>query len=193
MRISSKFIADDWHQLKFKTEDEWQKAIDIFTARIKERFLEPIRLIEKCDFSGFAVMALDCLLMEMLQQFRAGVNRTPAGKSKDFFIDYLTTTSFGEFFDERMATLFYRQIRCGILHQAELRGSSRISVDDDVPLVRYSDDEKGLIVNRHLFHKQLVTEFHNFLDELRNPYKPAVRVKFIKKMKSICQTACEII
>ncbi len=193
MRISTKYIAEDWKSLHFKTEDEWQKAIDIFAERIRERFLEPIARIEKCDFAGFAVMALDCLLIEMLEQFRMGVNRTPPGKSKDYYIDFLTMTSFGEYFDKRQATLFYRQIRCGILHQAELRGSSKIVIDIDAPLVQYAPDNKGLFVNRYLFHAQLKTEFQNYVDSLMNPYNTGVRTKFIKKMKMICRHACETI
>jgi hypothetical protein len=193
MRISSEFVAADWHKLSFKTEDEWQRAISIFTARIRERFLDPITEIEHLDFAGFAVMALDCLLIEMLQQFREGMGRTPAGKSKDYFIDYLTNTSFGKYFDKRQATIFYRQIRCGILHQAELRGSSKIAIGRRLPLVKYADDNKGLIVNRHRFHRQLLTEFDNYVAQIRNPYNIEVRNKFIKKMRAICRTACEII
>ncbi len=192
MRISQKYLASDWKKLDLKNEDDWRTAVDIFRDRIHERFLNPIRHIEDLDFAGFAVMALDCLLIEMLQQFREGVNRTPSGKSKDFFILFLTETDFGEDFDERMALLFYRQIRCGILHQAELRGSSKILARDGLPLVEYAPDERGLYVNRKLFHERLVSVFEKYTMELLDPAKVRIREKFLNKMMSICRVACEI-
>jgi len=191
MQISSNYIAGDWKKLSFDLEDDWQTGIDIFTDRIKERFLDPIKHIDKFAFAGFAVMALDCLLIEMLQQFRAGVYRTPANRSKDFFVDFLTTTSYNEYFDNRKAVLFYRQIRCGILHQAELRGSSKISTSGE--LVIYADDSQGLIVNRLKFHDHLLTVFDQYVDSIRDKSNIETREKFITKMKSICKTACEII
>ncbi len=193
MRISTKYEAKDWHELTFQSEDEWHRAIDIFLDRIRERFLNPIDMIETYEYAGFAVMALDCLLIEMLQQFRKGRYRTPSGQSKEFFVNFLTETSFGKFFDERKATLFYRQIRCGILHQAELRGSSKILIDSEVPLVQYAPDEKGLIVNRKLFHEQLAKELYSYVDLLRVASNAEARENFLTKMKSICKTACEII
>nr|MBN2277816.1 hypothetical protein [candidate division Zixibacteria bacterium] len=193
MRISPKYTAFDWKELNFLSEDEWLKAIDIFHDRINERFLYPISLIEETDYSGFAVLALDCLLIEMLQQFYRGVYRTPAGKSKEYFVSFLTETRFGEFYDNRQAELFYRQIRCGILHQAEIRGSSRVLADPDTLLVRYSDDNRGLIVNRRKFHQLLMQEISEYTERLKDPANKELRSNFRKKMVSICRTACEII
>jgi len=191
MQISSNYLAGDWKKLSFESEEDWQTGISIFIDRVKGRFLDPIDHIDKCAFAGFAVIALDCLLIEMLQQFRAGVYRTPANQSKDFYVNFLTTTSFGEYFDERQAVLFYRQIRCGILHQAELRGSSKIATEG--AMVVYSSDNQGLIVNRLDFHKQLLMVLDQYASSLRDSKNVDIREKFIKKMRSICKTACEII
>jgi len=193
MRISPKYTAYDWKELKFLSEDEWHRAADIFRDRICERFLDPISRIENCNYSGFAVLALDCLLIEMLQQFNRGVYRTPAGQSKDYFVTFLTGTTFGKYFDTRMAELFYRQIRCGILHQAELRGSSKILTGDDIPLVKYADDNRGLIVNRNKFHLLLKDEIDIYIERLLDPDNEEMRQNFKKKMISICRTACEVV
>jgi hypothetical protein len=193
MQISPSFTARDWHNISFESEKDWQCAIAIFKERTEERFLRPIERIETCSYAGFAVLALDCLLIEMLQQFREGVNRTPSGKSKDYFITFLTNTSFGEYFDSRRAELFYRQIRCGILHQAELRGSSQIVNNDDDPMVVYSGDDRGLIVNRRPFHECLIKEFESYLAALADESNKDIRAGFLKKMKSICRNACEVV
>ena len=66
MRISPCFTVDDWKALHFLTEKEWQKAINIFEDRIRGRFLRVIELVERYTYSGFAILALDCLLIEVV-------------------------------------------------------------------------------------------------------------------------------
>lgn len=166
MRISPKYNINDWQQLTFSTEDEWQKAVDILADRIYGRFLKPISRIEAYTYTGFAVLALDCLLIETLQQFREGKASTPRRMSEQYFINFLTTTSFGAYFDDRTAKMFYDQIRNGILHQAEVKESSRVLIREGTPLVSETDDRKGLVINRKLFHKQLVNEFEKYLSHL---------------------------
>lgn len=70
-------------------------------------------------FSGFSVMALDCLLIETLQQFKKGESDTPRGCGEKYYVEFLTDTSFNEYFSEDMAKKFYKHIRNGILHQTE--------------------------------------------------------------------------
>lgn len=165
--ISPKFSVEDWKALSFITEDDWQKAFDILEDRIEDRFLKVIKRIENYIYAGFAVLALDCLLIETLQQFREGVPETPWKKSQEYFENFLTQTSFKKFFNADLAEMFFKQIRCGILHQAEIKGSSRISKHPHVPLVKAAKDLKGLIINRKMFHEQLVKEFRRYLSELR--------------------------
>jgi len=136
-------------------------------------------------------MALDCLLIETLQQFREGVDRTPPRESGRYFLRFLTDTSFGRHFTNETAEMFYRQIRCGILHQSELEGSSRILIRENIPLVKYADDRKGLVINRRLFHQQLVREFEAYVNKLRDPSNRELREKFRSKMDHICRVSGE--
>ena len=188
MWISKNYTIDHWKALTFSNEADWKEAINIFRDRVETRFLEFIRLIERHEHSGFVIVALDCLLIETLQQFYEGVRETPEGKSKDYFVEFLTKTSFGKFFDKSLATMFYKRIRNGILHQAEIKGSSRIRIGEKVPLVKLSKDGNGLIINRKLFHNQLVEECKNYVSRLRENSPPDMdlRNKFRKKMDYIC-------
>ena len=72
MRISPNYTCEDWQKLPFPAEEAWHKAVDIFKDRYRGRFLEPISRIEGYTYAGFAIMALDCLLIETLQQFYEG-------------------------------------------------------------------------------------------------------------------------
>ena len=148
MRISPKYVAADWIKIALCREEDWKKAIEIFIDRLDGRFLRYIRQIEFKKYSGFVVMALDCLIIETLQQFYTGVQDTPIKKGRDYFITFLTRGTFGHFFTEDLANKFYHDIRNGILHQAEIKGSSKISIRTELPLVNYTSDKKGIIVNR---------------------------------------------
>ena len=187
MKISPNYKDDDWRRLKFDREEDWITAIDIFKDRISGRFLIPISKIENYEYSGFAVMALDCLMIETLQQFFKGTFKTPQGKGKEYFADFLTNTSFNNHFDTNMAEMFYSQIRCGILHQAEVESNSKIRITTELPLVQYTDDKKGLVINRKEFHSQLKEEIRIYVRKLKNPLNTDLRGNFKKKMDYICR------
>jgi len=187
MKISPKYSVDDWKVLTFNSEEDWQKAIDIFEDRIRGRFLKIVDIISKYEFAGFAVLSLSCLLIETLQQFREGKAQTPRNKSGRYFIQFLTETSFKNFFTKNSAKMFYDQFRCGILHQGEVKEESRVLIRNGVPLVCITQDRKGLIINRMLFYKQLVKVFEKYVYSLRVKANDNLRKNFKKKMDYICR------
>lgn len=184
------WTVEDYQKIDFSKEDGWQKAIDIFEARIRGRFLNIINEIEGVEYAGFSVMAIACLLIETLQQFYEGKPRTPTRESKTYFKRFLTETSFGKYFDKDKAVMFYCKIRCGILHQAEIKGSSKIWIRVGSPLIEYSKDRQGLVINRREFHQQLVKEFEEYVKRLRDENHSKnreLREKFKSKMDFICK------
>lgn len=190
IRGNKVWTIDDWKKIDFSLERGWQEAIDIFEDRIRGRFLDLIDRIEGINGAGFAVMALDCLLIETLQQFREGKADTPYRMSGEYFRRFLTRTSFTSDFDVKKADLFYDQIRCGILHQAEVKTSSKIQTRDEIPLVS-ADRSGGLIINRRKFHKKLERVFQEYLDALRksDPIDEPLRKNFRDKMDAVCRIA----
>lgn len=185
MQISPRFKASDWTSLDLTQESGWVKAAEIFEDRINGRFLEMVERIEDVKFSGFAALALDCLLIETLQQFIEGVDETPRGKAKQYFQKFLTSTHFGGGFDATTAAMFYEQFRCGILHQAEIKGSSKVWKVGRV--AQFSADRKGLIVNHKTLHSKLRGAFADYVTELRRGSDPTLRDNFKKKMDFICR------
>lgn len=190
IRGNKVWTIDDWKKIDFSQEAGWQKAIDIFEDRIRGRFLDVIERIEAVNGSGFAVMALDCLLIETLQQFWEGKAETPDRMSGEYFRRFLTRTSFYLDFDRQKAKLFFDQIRCGILHQAEVKGSSKIQTKGEIPLVSL-DGSGGLLINRRKFHERMEKVFQEYLDALRksDPPDEPLRQNFRDKMDAICRIA----
>lgn len=198
MRISPKYTTEDWKSLHLSIESEgskWDKALDIFRDRFWGRFFKPVSLIRGCEFAGFAVMALDCLLIETLQQFRHGCKESPKGyyqegtlkgrsRAKEFYASFFVDFCF-DCFDKHKAETFYDEIRCGILHQAETKGNSLIRKVGE--LVAVTDDGKSLNINREAFHKKLLDVFEDYAKKLGDPSNVELRKNFIKKMNSICR------
>jgi hypothetical protein len=192
VRISRNYRVRDWTALSFDHPDDWDTAIAIFEDRIQSRYLDIVSLIAIKEGAGFAILALDCLLIETLQQFREGKACTPGGQSASYFVRFLTETAFGQYFTEDTARLFYKSFRCGILHQAETLTGSRIVAGRRFGLVTPTPDGTGLIINRTLFHNLMTQVFSGHLAELRNPANEALRANFRKKMNHICRVPASL-
>lgn len=189
----------DWQELNLSStssRENWTAALEMFKKRI-DRFLEPVRaLMSSSDtktilFSGFAIMALDCLLIETLQSFRTGrlnPERPNDHQSTKMIVDFLTQRPlFKSYFpDARKASLFCNHFRNGILHQGEVKSSGRIRIDTP-EMIMPSDDKRSFIVNRWIFHEALVQEVNGYVTELLEGKDILLRDNFIKKMKEICR------
>ncbi len=189
MKISPNYFTDHWNKLDLSdpstNPEDWEKAILIFEDRIRGRFLDIVVRIQPETFSGFVVMAIDCLLIETLEQFYRGVPDSVGG-SQSFFTHFFERSDrLKKEFAENHRKLFYEQFRCGILHQAEIKGDSLVRKVG--PLVQNIGN--GIIVNRQKFHEILVCEFNHYVQKLRdqNPIDVDLRLKFRTKMDYICR------
>ena len=187
MRISWNYTVDDWKRLRFASETDWERAVKMFEDRLETRYLEHIRAILLSPTSGFAVLALDSALIETLEQFRRGKPTTPKKQGQQYFESFLTETAFGEHFDVHRAGLFYKTIRCGLLHQSEAEGTSRIKRGGKLPLVAYTVDHSGIVINAPRFHKLLEMVVREYAAKLRDPHSGTEREAFWRKMNYICR------
>jgi hypothetical protein len=191
MQIAPGVQAAEWQALKLDdhASPDWARAVQILEGRIHERYIEPIDHLIAAEETrppterrfGFTVLAVDCLLIETLGAFLDGLEDTDE-KSKATFCKFLTTRPlFAGDFTKDLAKRFYKEFRCGILHQAEIGGDSKVwSVG---PLI--CDDGGKLIINRNQLHERLKAEFQHDLAELRNPANVYLRAKFRRKMDFI--------
>lgn len=137
-------------------KEVWDKAIDIFRDRLTKRYFETIDWIlekgekeeanSKWKGEGFAIVTLQCALIETFAAFQKGEveKHNDDGypgwcKQKDFgktnFIDFLTT-HFGDTFTDDItsnpskfsAEEFYYSVRCGLMHQTRTKGEWLIKV-----------------------------------------------------------------
>ena len=177
MYISPQYEVAHWAALDLSNELDWKKAVAILQDRMNGRFFDIVDQIQDGDFSGFAVLRRTACSSESLQQFKEGADTTPYKAGRRYFEDFLTQTSFGKYFDKTAAGMFYDQFRCGILHQAEIKKSSKVHRYGE--LVKLTPDGQGLkIVNRKEFHAELHKVFAAYLGELSDGTATRLRENF---------------
>lgn len=193
MQIAPGVDSSEWQALNLDDPNglDWETAISILRRRIHGRYFAPAEQLILAEQNkpayerrfGFAILAIDCLLIETFGAFLQGLERTD-GISEATFCKFLTTRHrFSGVFTEPLAKQFYKEFRCGILHQAEVGGGSKVwSVGD---LVREANG--ALTINRNELHERLKADFDDYLTELSNPANATLRQNFSKKMDFICR------
>jgi len=190
------WIVQDWITLKEQKHMDWEKATQILHDRIHGRFLRVCDNVKKLEGAGFAIVSLNCLLIETLQQFWDGEEETRTKSDvafKNFFKNF-------KFFDngfeyEKVAVMFYKQIRCGLLHQAQIKGQSKIIRDQEEMIQLPNRNQPGLIIDRDKFHEKLKDVFDWYIEGLKginHEWPPEMledrRCNFRRKMNFICNS-----
>jgi len=193
LEIAPGIQHNEWLRLNLNdlSSPDWNRAIEILNMRIENRYFEPVDLLiekEKNKLSkekkyGFTILSIDCLLIETLQSFIEGW-KTTKNKSEKAFKKFLTTSpSFKKYFSQDMAMRFYKNYRCGILHQAEIQSDSLVCSIG--PLVQNINNK--MVINRTEFHKKLKDDFYHYLEQLKDERNTNLRDNFQKKMNHICR------
>lgn len=146
--------------------------------RLIQRYITPN---ESKEFkNGFSIIANCCLLIESYESFIRGWSKTPS--SSDAFCKFFNRSKlFSEFTENDTPTEFYKNIRCGILHQGETTGGWRIQRK-----LKQKLDLKNKIIDANHFRNDLKKEIEDYFDSLTvkdwntNEWK-----MLIKKMNSI--------
>ncbi len=200
IKIAPGFSAKQWQGLHLDPgtpgTTDWEKALAMFEARMRRRFFEPAEALIGLDDArsdktfGFAILAIDCLVIETLQGFRDGiVNHN--GKSKKLFKDFLlrwdafTNCLQPQANAGELAERVYLDCRCALLHSGATDGALRVGVSG--PAFRFKDSHVQAI-NRTSFHRALAKEFEGYLLALRNADAKELREHFKKKMDAICSS-----
>jgi hypothetical protein len=161
-KLSSKLTIEDYDNLLKDQEKSKQAIAEFVFERLTERYITPIKNVLVKYKNGFSIMANCCLLIETYQCFRLGLNDTnKRGLGEQVFKDFMDEEP--EFIQLKgMGVLFYKNVRCGILHQGETKKGWTISRKTSDPLF----DSKQLKINANLFIEALSKTLERYKDEL---------------------------
>jgi len=193
MEIAKGIKATDYKKLDlsdYKNPD-WDLAFGYLSQRLEDRYIEPAEVLRNAEQSlspskkkyGFTILAIDCLLCETLQCFYEG--RIVSNGSKAVFARFLMQrTNFSPFFTSKSeAEDFYTNFRCGILHQAQTQGKTKIYAVGSL----ISKHDGYTIVNRERFHEYVKKEKQIYLDLLKARANTKLLRYFKTKMDAIAQ------
>lgn len=179
--ISRSYKASDWQNLSFKSEGDWQTAIAIVTERISERFVRWIDTLIGESHSGFATVALDCLLLETLHGFQQGATTFSTVKVYEV---YLTRPALG--FDQDSAKKFQKEVRNKLLHNGQTHGRWLIRKEKPDDKIFEKDASGNFILNRSQFHRAIKADFENWLSML-DKGDQTLRAKMRKRMEQVIE------
>jgi len=117
-------IYEEWCRTANDKKEDKEKIANLIHDRLYRRYLKPFDFDDdtyKKEYkNSFSIMANNCLLIETLESFYRGWENSQ-NKSQEAFINFFKRDkNFSEFASDDIPTLFYKNIRCGILHQVKL-------------------------------------------------------------------------
>jgi hypothetical protein len=163
LNISHLYTIADW-EAALASGPDWEKAIDIAGDRIRSRWIDPAERILGMDGAGFAIVALDCIILESLWGFIHGV---PVRRREGAFAyrEILSGPRFNWSSEE--CDGFRCFVRNGLMHDAETR--SRWRIERTIPkraiLEKGAD---GYLLNRTTFHNAIKLSVEDWVGTLRS-------------------------
>lgn len=183
--ISPRFSKDDYldlHLTQNSSDENWIQAVSIFDDRLYGRFWVPINILStNINENGFAIMALECLLIETLLQFDLGVEETPSGNCQKY--SQFLKNHLSEHFNNKTSRRFYSDIRCGILHSAQTKRGSMLTTKTDY-VINFQNDILSVSVEG--LTNALLDYYNDYKDRILCRNNVDARRKFIDKMNCIC-------
>lgn len=208
MRIAGRHTDKHWMAFKKRLQSKpnerlWDSAFhDFYHMRIYTRYLHPIASIQQDDTQlgeGFAIAALFCSLLEFLESCERGDNFHFIGKTKgtlqpheynehqasSYFKDFLKTRKpFNTLVPSTMIESFYRDVRCGLLHEARTKGGWFIS----------TAASRGALISQKsggctIFRNQLIPALEAYFCDYRQRLltDPSTQQAFIRKFDHLCK------
>jgi hypothetical protein len=183
VRLSSSTTIRRYRELEADGENKKSEIANFIVERFQERYLDPARTAR--TKSGFALMAINCLMIESLVSFRRGWRNTRNLSEAAFCFFFDRENTFSEF--RGHAHEFYVNVRCGILHQAETTGGWLIHLKEEDFLF----DPEHNIVNAKEFTERMADCLTAYRNELKiATWNNEIWVNLRKKMNAIIQN-CE--
>jgi len=222
MRIAGKLTVKDWNELSkiltINQQEHWDTATHFFEERIKTRYLNAILAILKMkeyNGEGFAVVNLQCSLIETLESYKNGwvysnekkdgylknkwhynkiVAKTEAKQdlqNKDIFISFFTNSETFKHMGIDGED-FFKNVRCALLHETQTKNNWRIKKCSSATQ-SYCESPAAKIIYRDQFQKNLEDVIDNYKNALIKGEKfndilaKDLRENYIAKFNHLCK------
>jgi hypothetical protein len=151
--------------LDFADKQDKESIAEFIFHRLHSRYLKPFQFSDQKFRSqyknGFSIMANCCLLIETLQSFKNGWGDSDRKSSQAFKQFFTSEDNFSKF--KSKEDEFFKNVRCGILHQGETTGGWTINRGGK----NLFDNDKR-IVDSVTFAKELEKSLKEYCDTLKS-------------------------
>lgn len=190
--VSEEYTYKDYLDLNFKIDSPkeiWDEAIKIFSDRIKIRYFSAIeKLMEKTDkYSmrkyGFAIVTLQCSLIDTLSNFRYGEDKQG---NKERFTSFLKEYIIKGENADKLAKKVYEDIRCGIVHSGATDNMSGLSCE--LPrLVTELAGGKSISLDIIVLQRELKKYYIKYIEKIQDEKETEIRKNFVHTMDKVCK------
>lgn len=216
--IAGKKTIREWNECLKKldgasTVQDWEYAFSFFNDRITTRYLNPIKKILDMSLStgeGFAVVNLQCSLIETIESFYNGwihnhpyylLNGLKAKCPWDERTNLLNKHIFISFFKYRITLAdqnieggdFFHNIRCGLLHETQTKNGWVIKSRNPSTNVFFIKNKNEKIIYRNNFQTAIEETIYNYKraivdgESFGSIQVSELRENFKSKFSHICQ------
>lgn len=189
--ISDKYTYEDYLELNFKVDSPkniWKKAINIFVDRIVTRYFLAIdKLMERDDRYamrkyGFAIITLQCSLIDTLAKFRYGADKQ---KNKERFENFLKEYFIFGDNAEILVRKIYEDIRCGLVHSGATDNKSGLSCEC-IELISLLPNG-AISLDLTILQEKLKRYFFEYVQNLTKKKETELRKNFVYTMNIVCK------
>lgn len=208
--IAGKKTIREWNECLKKLDGEstvqdWEYAFSFFNDRITTRYLNPIKKILDMSLStgeGFAVVNLQCSLIETIESFYNGwVYKYPDYYLRKVGPDNKQTRVngkyiFNNFFEKRLIlkhedfkkfeNSFFYDVRCGLLHETQTKNGWVIWEKHSDENIFFENIGEEKIIYRNNFQKAIEEVIKNYKREMVELSVGDLRENFKAKFDHIC-------
>lgn len=163
MKISPRYTDKQWN-VAFDGREDWESAIMIVEDRIRGRWLDAADRLLGEKHSGFAILALDCIILESVWGFVNG-KAVPKRQEEQVYRDILTGPRFG--WSAALSEEFRQFVRNGVIHDAETRKGWLVERTTPSGVTPQRNKAGGYRLNRTMFHIALRKTFEDWITALR--------------------------
>ena len=178
---------------QWSADKKKDKLANFIYERLYRRYIKPHEFHDekyKREYkNGFSIMANCCLLIETLESFHKGWGNTCGKGALAFSCFFSRHAHFSAFKREDVSDQFYRDVRCGILHQGETAGGWKITRKPNTPLFCLTKKE----INANKFSKALKQSLEDYKNSLTSSdWESEIWRNFEKKMGAILKNCTKI-
>lgn len=170
---------------------KFQKICSLMKARVDSHYISPMKTFlhatrshEHREWYGFIVMGINCILIEFYYEMSLGYDQSSDGGAVQKAYKTVLPQLDNEI-NEDVASIFYKGIRCGIIHQGQTKENTALTFEYEKII---QQNGPYYLCNPATLFEALKQHYKDYWSALsEKEYNDTVSVLLIKKFNMILE------